>query len=393
MAFESHTFIGIIYFIIFVLGICGNGLVLAVLINDSQTWKVSFCYLVNLAAADLLFVTFLPFWGHYQFNQMTWIFGPGMCRFCGAITFINMYASIFFLVAMSLDRWAAVVKATKCVQRNGKIFTSSVCAGVWVASIIFSIPSFMYRILVPKADRSKNETTSINSTEMDEYSASSTSLPYITMSTNSIEATPKSCQLYFPASNPNKLKIMAALELFQTFVGFIIPFIIISFCYVSILNTIKHKVIGAEEKKLRVVKLVAVIITAFFVCWAPFHALNIYSALGGWLKLFPADGATYITLKPIFICLAYANSCINPILYAFTSGSFQESLKKCLFGANENDPRCLTVKQETRVENHCRTQITGFNTASKHSRSASHDHGSTPQNRWSCKKKVLANHS
>ena len=380
-----HILIGTFYLAIFFLGICGNGLVVIVLLRtDLNNWRVSYYYLLNLALADLLFVSFLPFWGHSQFKQNKWEFGEAMCRFCGALTYFNMYASIFFLTALSLDRWGAVVKATKCLRCRDNSFVRLVCAGIWVMSFILCLPSFIYRTLKNWEDyfASNNSTKTTNSTAND-Y------LPTVTSSSSEHNSfAPQFCLFYLSHNNPNKLKIMAALELFRSFVGFVLPLVIICCCYVSIIITIKKKVIGAEAKKDRVVKLAAVIIAAFFICWVPFHVLNIYSAFGGWLKLFEVNSAAYNTLKPIFICLAYFNSCINPLVYAFTSGTFQDNLKKCCFGTQQEVIGLDAKRQMTKVRKPFKTQTTGFNTP-KNSSSASNDFGSSPLSRHSQLKKVF----
>ena len=351
MGFAVHIFLGFVFFAVCCLGVFGNGIVLIVLLREPGPWSVSTTYLFNLAVADLLFVSFLPFWGHYQFNELTWVFGAGMCKFSGALTYINMYASIFFLTAMSLDRWAAIVRATKPNRCRRSGVVRWICVGIWVASVSLCIPSFLYRTLRPKhyffeAESSNSSTTP--ATEAQNVNKTTELGPY-------------SCALYIPDTNLNKLKIMGALELLRTIIGFLLPFTIICSCYISILITVKRKVIGAKHKKDRVAKLAATIIAAFFVCWMPYHCLNVYSALGGWLSLFPVNGPFYVAVKPFFVSLAYTNSCINPLLYAFTTGNFQDSMKALFFGHHANR-RAENHRTTIKEEKHCKTQVTGFNT-------------------------------
>jgi len=122
--------------------------------------------------------------------------------------------------------------------------------------------------------------------------------------------------------------INAGIQLLRSVLGFILPLCIISFCYVRIVWTVKRKVINRRVRKDKVARLAAFVIAAFFFCWTPYHVFNLYSALGGWLELFPADPCFYNAANPFTICLGYANSCINPIVYAFTTTKFQENMRE-----------------------------------------------------------------
>ena len=178
-----------------------------------------------------------------------------MCRFCGALTYFNMYASVFFLTALSLDRWGAVVKATKCRRCRDNSSARMVCFGIWVTSFILCLPSFVYRTLKNWDDYfASNDGPKTTNSTADEY--------YTTITSSSSEHNsfvPKFYIFYISHNNPNKLKIMGALDLFRSFVGFVLPLVIVCCCYVGIIITIKKKVIGAEAKKNRVIKLAVVI--------------------------------------------------------------------------------------------------------------------------------------
>ena len=65
--------------------------------------------------------------------------------------------------------------------------------------------------------------------------------------------------------------------------------------------------------------LVAIIIL-FTLCWGPLLIDNVLAAFGVVEKL------NYGHLKPMrqaFSLMAYANSCVNPVVYAFMSKNFR----------------------------------------------------------------------
>ena len=313
----------VIFFIIFFLGVIGNSVVLYVLLRQKK-WSITATYLFNLAVADTMFVCILPFWGHYHLNELGWKFGTPMCKASATITNLNMYASIFFLTAISADRWLAIVHATRMNQRRNTIYTRWICAGVWFVSLILCLPSILYREVrfQPVHGCRPNLTTSVQTN----------------LTTFSPETQPVSiCVFYIPSSFTNKEDIMAGTQLLRSILGFIVPVCVISFCYIRIVWTVKRKVINKRIRKDKVARLAAFVITAFIICWTPYHVINLYSALGGWLRLFLVDPCFYNKVKPFTICLAYANSCINPIVYAFTTTKFQENMREIC--SSDKSPR------------------------------------------------------
>jgi len=344
MSNELHiTVIGCIYFVVLVFGICGNGLELFLLLRSCQIWKASYFYLTNLAVADLLFASCLSFKGYTEFNHMTWIFGPLMCRFYWALRFINMYASIFFLTAMSHDRWTAVARAAKLRnrQRIGKGCAILLAAGIWITSLIFSMSYFMFYALIPNAFFRNNISISSTANNQDlnltnaSFVANNDSILY------SEASVPKICVISYPIEYSTSI-----LLLFQTLIGFILPFAIISYSYIRILYTVKHKVIHrARPIQRQINKLAAIVITAFFVCWAPYHALNL-------CYIFTETNIWDIrnSFYPVFICLTYANSCINPVIYVLTSRNLKKYFSTVFWRKKQNNQCRLTVKKGTKVK-------------------------------------------
>ncbi|OQR70329.1 somatostatin receptor type 2-like [Tropilaelaps mercedesae] len=69
----------ILYFIICLVGLCGNSLVIYVVFRFSKMQTVTNMYIFNLALADVMFLFGLPF----LITTMTtrdWIFGQAMCK-------------------------------------------------------------------------------------------------------------------------------------------------------------------------------------------------------------------------------------------------------------------------------------------------------------------------
>uniref|UniRef100_H2YAS5 G-protein coupled receptors family 1 profile domain-containing protein n=1 Tax=Ciona savignyi TaxID=51511 RepID=H2YAS5_CIOSA len=141
--------------------------------------------------------------------------------------------------------------------------------------------------------------------------------------------------------------------------GFVVPMIVISVCYAKIVITVKKKVIGKRVRKDRVAKLAALVVLAFFFCWLPMQIMKLFSALGGWWKLrvFEFDEDLYNTVYPFMVALAYSNSCINPVVYAFTTTNFQENIKDICGSDKAARPYKMTLSPQ---QGHNGDPKTGF---------------------------------
>jgi hypothetical protein len=77
----------------------------------------------------------------------------------------------------------------------------------------------------------------------------------------------------------------------------------------------------------QVVKMLVAVIILFIICWTPLLVDNVLVAFG------VLDRLHYGPLKPLrqtFAIMAYTNSSVNPIVYAFMSKSFRESFRIAL---------------------------------------------------------------
>lgn len=103
------------------------------------------------------------------------------------------------------------------------------------------------------------------------------------------------------------------------------------------LKTIGPKTKSKEKRRShrKVTNLVLTIITCYATCWLPYWLMQIFL-----ITTPPEHCKTKVEIL-IFIlvgCLAYSNSSLNPLLYAFLSDNFKKSfLKACSCISNNND--------------------------------------------------------
>ncbi|RXM95295.1 Type-2 angiotensin II receptor [Acipenser ruthenus] len=282
-----------IYSIIFILGFIGNSVVVVVLCLQMGCKTVASTYILNLAISDLLFLTSLPLWAVYYAFGYNWIFGAVMCKICGSLLCINLYASIFFITCMSVDRYLAIVYPFRSQRRRSLCQAQSVTFLVWTLACLSTLPTMCFR----------------NTYNIPELGV-------------------MACVMDFP--NPRE-SWFVAMALMKNILGFLVPFTVIASCCIGIG---KH-LLGATgldkntPNRDRALRMVVAVMLAFFFCWCPFHIITFLDVLTR-LNLIQSCGvkAMIDTAVPFTLCIAFANSTINPFLYCFVGIHFREQFRR-----------------------------------------------------------------
>ncbi|CAK8688568.1 unnamed protein product [Clavelina lepadiformis] len=136
----------VLLIIICFVGLVGNLLaILVILILREYQKSVTHWYVLQLALADSLFLLTLPFKVSEEL-QGSWIYPQWMCKAKETILFFNYYASILFLVIMSIDRYIAVCHPfSEGLQKLRKKQSAYIITTVtWVVAILLCIPVMLY---------------------------------------------------------------------------------------------------------------------------------------------------------------------------------------------------------------------------------------------------------
>lgn len=264
----------VLYSIIFVLGIVGNGLVIYVT-GYRMKRTVNSVWFLNLALADFLFTTFLIFTIISASQHSQWPFGRVMCKLNTFVVVINMFASVLLLLAISVDRCLATRVAVWAHNKRTVPRAKFLCLVIWIIAIVCSAPYATFRDTMQ--------------------------FPNIT---------------YCTYLDREKYRI---LIFFRFIVGFIIPFVGITVSYVAIYCRAKRM---KRPRKGRSRRIIIAVILAFFLCWLPLHIIELLT-LKGYIPILHK-------LLPVAVSLAFLNSCLNPILYVFMCDDFQKKLKQSI---------------------------------------------------------------
>ncbi|XP_008492016.1 chemokine-like receptor 1 [Calypte anna] len=273
----------IIYSLSCILGILGNGLVIAI-ITLKMKKSVNAVWFLNLAVADFLFNIFLPINIAYTAMSYNWIFGTVMCKLNSFLLILNMYTSVLLLTTISFDRYISVVFPVWSQNHRSTNLACTVSGIIWTLGIIMSCPSLVFR------DTARDRDSVV-------------------------------CFSNFSLSR-NKSHQALALVRHQTvnitrfLAGYILPITIITSCYVAIVLNLRRNRLAKSKKPFRII---VTIIVTFFLCWSPYHLLNL-------LEIEPqmVPRSVFEVGIPLTTALAASNSCMNPVLYVFMGQDFKK---------------------------------------------------------------------
>ncbi|KAM4556475.1 G-protein coupled receptor 35-like isoform 1-T2 [Fundulus diaphanus] len=126
----QSTLEGFGYSLVFVLGLLICGAALWAFVAKRASWTDSHIYMLNLALADFALVLFLPFRVYDAFFCLPKTF---LCTFLIFIHFINMYASILTMTAISIHRYLIIRFPLQARSwRRRKEAAVAVCLLIWL---------------------------------------------------------------------------------------------------------------------------------------------------------------------------------------------------------------------------------------------------------------------
>ncbi|XP_055034665.2 C-C chemokine receptor type 5-like isoform X2 [Misgurnus anguillicaudatus] len=277
-----QVFVATLYSIVFIIGIIGNILLLCFTFKFLHEMLCSCVF--NIALADLLFLISLPFWAYDAMAE--WIFGGFMCRTVTALYMLGLYESVFSMVLIVLDRYTMVCWAFISIITTSK---SKIICFVWILSLLASLPNVIFTREIKE-----------------------------TRGTVCVHDFPNPAWRSFTFLNMNLL-------------SFIIPLIIIVFCYLQLYcKLFKLMMSEYQDKKsqvsMRLITMLAVVVV-HFLFWAPYNITLFLIILqtNGYLQTFEWSNGLNLAMQWVEI-VAYSHCSLNPIIYVLFEPIFREKI-------------------------------------------------------------------
>ncbi|XP_077089252.1 cysteinyl leukotriene receptor 2 [Siphateles boraxobius] len=276
------------YILIFVLGLVGHSLSICVFVSQWRTQK-SFTpvtlLMVNLLASDLMLVCSLPLRITYYMMNSQWLFGHVACRLILYVFYLNMYSSVYFLVALNVLRYLALARPYLYIRIQTHYVTGVVCGLIWVLMGLACCP------LLFTKKRLQDEGSS----------------RCLELAMDSVDQLLLINNVTFP-------------------VGFVVPLVVIIFCSVFVAKNLLRPspALGRTRPcRKKACALVIISLGIFLVCFLPYHVVRtIFLSAEKHFKMSGyGDSCDFILLvrkaAVVAHCLCTANSCLDPILFFF----------------------------------------------------------------------------
>ncbi|KAG8445368.1 hypothetical protein GDO86_010233 [Hymenochirus boettgeri] len=282
--FLENALLSICYFLGLLVGGLGNILSLSLFIQDRQPRSPSDIYLLHLAISDLFLLLSLPTRLFYHLSNNSWPFGSLPCRLSGFVFYLNMYASLYFLAGISIDRYLAIVHPLNSLKVRRPLHAHVTCGFLWVIVAFATAPLLVGR------DHATED---------------------------------RACRLLY-RETPS-LRALTSLS-----AAFAIPFLGTVTCYCLILKRLRSG--GDRKPKEKAVKMVLLVLTIFLICFVPYHLSRaLYHVLmpGGEVETTMSSCSLRqgLALANRFTsCLSTLNAALDPLVYFFAVKKFREAL-------------------------------------------------------------------
>uniref|UniRef100_A0A674HWL9 Neuropeptides B and W receptor 2 n=2 Tax=Terrapene triunguis TaxID=2587831 RepID=A0A674HWL9_9SAUR len=289
---DFYVVLPVIYSVICAVGLTGNTAVIYVILKAPKMKTVTNMFILNLAIADDLFTLVLPI-NIAEHLLHYWPFGEILCKIILSIDHYNIFSSIYFLTVMSIDRYLVVLATVRSKRMPHRTYRAAriVSLCIWALVTIIVLPFIIFANVY------------VDGLEI------------------------KSCGLNFP--KPERFWFKAS-RIYTLILGFAIPVSTICILYTMMLYKLRNMHLNSNAKALdkakkKVTIMVFIVLAVCLFCWTPFHLATIVA-----LTTDLAQTSVVIGISYFITSLSYANSCLNPFLYAFLDDSFRKSFRKML---------------------------------------------------------------
>ncbi|XP_047229298.1 substance-P receptor-like [Girardinichthys multiradiatus] len=286
------TLWAVAYFGIVVVSVVGNVVVIWIILAHKRMRTVTNYFLVNLAFAEAAMSAFNTVINFAYAVHNEWYFGLVYCRFHNFFPIAAIFASIYSMTAIALDRYMAIIHPLK--QRLSSTLTRVVIGVIWVLAFLLAFPQYLY--------------------------SSTTVLPGRTV-----------CYIDWPENTTVDFK-----KIYYVCVAVLIyflPLCIMGWAYMAVGITLWASEIPGDSSehyteqliaKRKVVKMMIMVVCTFAVCWLPYH---VYFLLHQFFpELFEERYIQQVYLAIMW--LAMSSTMYNPVIYYCLNSRFRAGFQQ-----------------------------------------------------------------
>uniref|UniRef100_A0A3P9BK77 Si:ch211-231m23.4 n=1 Tax=Maylandia zebra TaxID=106582 RepID=A0A3P9BK77_9CICH len=285
MSFKLRTEIILsVYIISFLIGLPCNLLALyAFSTKICSKLRPTDILLLNLTISDLLFLVILPFKMHEAASGMKWDLPNFMCSITSFTFFSTIYTSSLLLMAVSVIRYIGVAFPITYHLLQKPVYAIVISVAVWLISSAHCSIIFIIQHHPSLASNNSN-----------------------------------ACYEQF---SEKQLKILLPVRLEIFFVLCLIPLLICVYCSLRCISILYSLSGISQMQKQKAIGMASGTLAVFLICVLPFSL----SHLVGYIQGLSPEWRYYMLLLSCF------NTCIDPIIFYFSSSTFRFSSETLIF--------------------------------------------------------------
>ncbi|XP_029318692.1 12-(S)-hydroxy-5,8,10,14-eicosatetraenoic acid receptor [Cottoperca gobio] len=281
-----YKFYAAVMIVIFILALPLNASVLHLFIFKLKFWKsnTNNVFLFNLVLADILLLFCLPIKAYNFIHGERRSDNDKVCKAMLFMLFLNRGASIAFLAVTSIDRYFNVVHPGRKNLLRALKKSPQISILIWLLLLPLTIPTMLKNF--------------------------------------------DCCNSH--SQNPDESKqdalvkdVVDSLREVVFFTQILIPFIILVYCTVHIVNRLRKKTVGDRTKLKRAVFLVTSVMVVFSVCFLPCtiaRMILLIARVQEWRESFQDKAA--VAFDGLMV-LSYMDCLLDPLVYCFCSTKFK----------------------------------------------------------------------
>ncbi|XP_066506848.1 tachykinin receptor 1b [Hoplias malabaricus] len=283
------------YSCIVLISVVGNIIVIWIILAHKRMRTVTNYFLVNLAFAEASMSAFNTVVNFVYAVHNEWYFGLVYCRFHNFFPIAAVFASIYSMTAIALDRYMAIIHPLQ--QRLSSTETKLLVGVIWVLALLLAFPQYYY--------------------------SSTAQLPGRIV-----------CFIDWPEYSMWDFKKMYYVCVVVLI--YFLPLLVMGCAYLVVGCTLWASEIPGDSSdryreqltaKRKVVKMMIVVVCTFAVCWLPFH---VYFLLHQFFPhLFEERYIQQVYLGIMW--LAMSSTMYNPIIYCFLNDRFRAGFQQAFF--------------------------------------------------------------
>ncbi|MBN3303781.1 neuromedin-K receptor-like [Amia ocellicauda] len=271
------------------IAVFGNSVVIWIILAHKRMRTVTNYFLVNLAFSDASMAAFNTLINFIYSAHNEWYFGQAYCKFHNFFPITAVFASIYSMTAIAVDRYMAIIHPLK--PRLSATATKVVILSIWILAFILAFPVCFF--------------------------STTRQIPGRIL-----------CFVHWPKTTDS-----FTYHIIVTILVYLLPLVVMGITYTIVGITLWGGEIPGDTSenyheqlraKRKIVKMMIIVVVTFAICWLPYHIYFIVTGVNQQLVRWKYIQQVYLSV----LWLAMSSTMYNPMIYCCLNSRFRAGFKR-----------------------------------------------------------------